>query len=57
MKEFVSLVVAMEIGKRQIFSYHSNGWEEKKILYQKHEPYRYKLPLEILSWLDKYWAR
>ena len=54
MKEFVSLVVAMEIGKRQIFSYHSNGWEEKKILYQKHEPYRYKLPLEILSWLDKY---
>ena len=33
MKEFISLtIVAMEIGKRQFFSYHCNGcYEEKKL--------------------------
>ena len=51
MKEFVSLtMVAMEIGKIEFFSYHSDRSYEENILHQKHEPYRYKL--RRLSWID-----
>ena len=49
MKELVSMtMVAMEIGKRQFLSYHSNGCYEEEKLCQKLESYRFKLPLQKL---------
>ena len=54
MKEFVSLTMAvMEIGKKQFFSYHSNGFYERKKLHQKVESYRFKLLLKKLGWLGQ----
>ena len=46
MKEFVSFtVVAMETGKRHVFSYH----RIRKILYQKHGSYTYVPPEKSIS--------
>ena len=58
LKEFVSLtMVAMEMGKRHYFSYHSNSYKEEKIFHQKYESFTFELPLIKLSWPDKYHAR
>ena len=53
MKECVSLtMVAMDIGKKQFFSYHSNGCYKENILYRKHKPYRYKIKnIELNGWV------
>ena len=38
LKEFVSsIMVAMEMGKKDYFSYHSSSCKEDKLLHQKHE--------------------
>ena len=39
-------MVTMETGKRHILSHNSNGCKEEKMLHQKHESYRFKLPLK-----------
>ena len=49
-------MVAVTIGKRNYYSYHSNSYKEDKILHPKHASYTFHLPLIKLSWLDKYWA-
>ena len=54
-KELVFLsVVAMEIRKKQFFTYHSNGCYEQKMLHQKLVSSTFKLPLKILGWLGQY---
>ena len=40
LKKFFSLtMVAIEMGKRHYFSYHSNNYKGDGILYQKHESF------------------
>ena len=46
-KKFPCLtMVPMETGKRHILSHTSNDYKEEKMLYQKHESYRFELPLK-----------
>ena len=53
MEELVYLTfVAMKTGKKQFLSYHSNSCCDKNKLNEKHESYRFKLPLKKLAWLD-----
>ena len=54
-KKFACLtMVPMETGKRHILSHTSNDYKEEKMLHQKHESYRFELPLKkIVSWLEK----
>lgn len=57
-EESVSLtMVAIEIGKGHLFSFHRNCCKEEKILHQKHRPFTFELPLTKLSWLEKYKTR
>ena len=58
LREFVSLTMfAMEMGKNNYFSYHSNSSKEENILLQKHESFTLELPLIKFSWSEKYKAK
>ena len=58
LREFVSLTMfAMEMGKNNNFSYHSNSSKEENILLQKHESFTLELPLKKFSWSEKYKAK
>ena len=57
MKKLVSLtMVAIESGTKRLFSYIATAAKRKKMLYQKREFCRYKLPLEI-ELIGKYHAK
>ena len=46
---YIEIMVAMEVGKREFLSYHSNGCYEKENLLQKLESDRFELPLQKLG--------
>ena len=50
-------MVAMEVGKREFLSYHSNGCYEEENLLQKLESDRFELPLQKLGSLVQYRVR
>ena len=58
LRGFVSLTMfAMEMGKNNYFSYHSNSSKGENILHQKHESFTFELPLIKFSWPEKYKAK